>query len=807
MRDSPKNLFYFARFLSALLIGFHIAWSIPLTVEMQEPNLSTYTMRPGIEGDGKSRLKQALSFPSAGLEESWILAPRLDVVFQRMEQSAPEAANRFKVLQALARTRWDDILANRVQPLRIAVVIPAYHREIQRIQSQDSIVLKLEELQQLAETDRREKTEFILYVVDDKAPEGLQPVVEDSYARANIYQGVIRLRTLRLARELAARNPAVSAVGDLSQSVKWGALALGMATAVREGADIVVMSDVDTNQRLTEIPSIIYPIVKQNASAVVGSRFLPGSSTNNMAIHNYIELFLFNPLAHTVFPEIRNVRDVQSGFKAFSAAALKKALPRMRTFRLAGDSELLYLIASTGGKIVEVPRSELEEAPEATTIDAARYADFVTQLIQQKELHKAEALLTAQGRAYVEAIQRIDVQNWRVQQDRLEAAVTGVQEGVFPPEQAAQMVADILFAAGLEEEPYRVRVEKKVVSRVTKDMENPAVYFDADLFNSAKKTHGPSFALVQGEGNEMWIHMHLTTAAPKPRRRVDDPGLLFKIIVRDGKIVGLTDVLAESLAPPLRGFVPLKGLIPQDLLDRLTEIGYRLLMEQTGSFEKAIQAGASQSALLQAIAPGEASGIFEMMSKRQIARAQGISGSDRITLTTSDGKKEIVFRVLSKEAGLEGYVDEQLALLADAAQGPGILVIETAVLSRRISLEEFVARVPADLSGRIVLFGEGAAPVKERALENNIVVVESGQVADLVIALASFRTADRIGFLGSPQWAAALSRMLPASMKVVPLDPAIGFRQILLSLGIPRAVLDQIDLSLLEEELTTLHSA
>lgn len=144
-------------------------------------------------------------------------------------------------------------------------------------------------------------------------------------------------------------------------------------------------------------------------------------------------------------------------------------------------------------------------------------------------------------------------------------------------------------------------------------------------------------------------------------------------------------------------------------------------------------------------------------------------------------------------AGMEEtWMESFMRILEEAApQGPGVLVIEAGVVSSRIGLAEFVARVPRQLADRLVLFGKDSAEVKEIAARNGIAVVDSDKLSDLVLQLMVLGDeADQVGYLGNPLAAAALDEMLP--MEVTPLDPETTLDKLLRYLGYPDAVVELI---------------
>lgn len=130
-------------------------------------------------------------------------------------------------------------------------------------------------------------------------------------------------------------------------------------------------------------------------------------------------------------------------------------------------------------------------------------------------------------------------------------------------------------------------------------------------------------------------------------------------------------------------------------------------------------------------------------------------------------------------AGLE----ETPSLLAEAAQGPGVVVVEREVLAERAGLEALVKRLPPGLTERVIVFRDG-------------------DLSGLAATLMASPYADRVTYVGLEEQARRLHRLLPASLPVSYLPPTAGLEQIVLALGIPREVVEQVLPAGLEESLT-----
>ena len=132
-------------------------------------------------------------------------------------------------------------------------------------------------------------------------------------------------------------------------------------TAFREarrlGAAALVLIDGDGQHEAAEIESIVNPVLAGEADMVVGSRFL-GARNLIPAYRKFGQhsLTLATNLASGTW-----LTDSQSGFRAFSAAALEAL-----TFRAAGfsvESEMQFLAREHGLRVVEMPISVVYREP------------------------------------------------------------------------------------------------------------------------------------------------------------------------------------------------------------------------------------------------------------------------------------------------------------------------------------------------------------------------------------------------------------------------------------------------------------
>lgn len=126
------------------------------------------------------------------------------------------------------------------------------------------------------------------------------------------------------------------------------ALQTGNTYALQNGADIVVHFDADDQFKAEEIKSIIEPIIKDQADAVFGSRFL-GSAN-----FPFTKKFIIMPLARFINRLFGiKMTDPQSGFRALNKETLKQI--KIENRGMAHCSEILYKTFKTKARVIEVP--------------------------------------------------------------------------------------------------------------------------------------------------------------------------------------------------------------------------------------------------------------------------------------------------------------------------------------------------------------------------------------------------------------------------------------------------------------------
>ncbi|MFF7903793.1 glycosyltransferase [Streptomyces sp. NPDC007920] len=135
-------------------------------------------------------------------------------------------------------------------------------------------------------------------------------------------------------------------------SAKGGAVLWGLAQLHGAGHTVLAYTDLDLTYPLDQLGLHLAALDQPGVGAVVGSRRRDDS-------HGYYSPAGPNPairLYQQAVQELLGLRvtDPQAGFKAFTAAAIHTALPKVTDHGLSFDTELLAVLAATGHTVAEV---------------------------------------------------------------------------------------------------------------------------------------------------------------------------------------------------------------------------------------------------------------------------------------------------------------------------------------------------------------------------------------------------------------------------------------------------------------------
>jgi glycosyltransferase involved in cell wall biosynthesis len=117
--------------------------------------------------------------------------------------------------------------------------------------------------------------------------------------------------------------------------------------ALSYNPDIVLVLDADGQHDPFFIKQIIEPLINKEADMVIGSRFVKGGKTD-APIYRRIGLFLLNRNLGG------NVKDVQSGFRAFTRQALE-VISKTKADDFGVELEQVSIASKSGLRVKEVP--------------------------------------------------------------------------------------------------------------------------------------------------------------------------------------------------------------------------------------------------------------------------------------------------------------------------------------------------------------------------------------------------------------------------------------------------------------------
>jgi dolichol-phosphate mannosyltransferase len=146
---------------------------------------------------------------------------------------------------------------------------------------------------------------------------------------------------------------------------KGGGVIAGMKAAA---TPFVGYMDADGSTSLTEMERLFDRLA--TADGAIGSRWVPGSVlTVRQGFRRRVESRLFNLMVRALFG--LDYRDTQCGAKAFRKEAIDAVLSSTRSTGFEFDVELLWRLARSGYRVVEVPITwENRDESKVATSDA-----------------------------------------------------------------------------------------------------------------------------------------------------------------------------------------------------------------------------------------------------------------------------------------------------------------------------------------------------------------------------------------------------------------------------------------------------
>lgn len=146
-----------------------------------------------------------------------------------------------------------------------------------------------------------------------------------------------------------AKNAGATVANHLINLGTGAALSTGLKIAKWKKADIVVTMDGDGQHDPNDIPTLLRPLIEEEADIVLGSRFL--GNIKSMPFYKKIGNRFLSFI--TSMRCGKKITDSQCGFRAYSAKVFKSIIHNSVDYTWA--SELLVRVISSDYKCIEVP--------------------------------------------------------------------------------------------------------------------------------------------------------------------------------------------------------------------------------------------------------------------------------------------------------------------------------------------------------------------------------------------------------------------------------------------------------------------
>ena len=205
----------------------------------------------------------------------------------------------------------------------LSLVVPAFNEE-KRLPAT---------LERIAEYRRAQGLSAELLIVDDGSRDATREVAR-AFARDKAWVRVVHYddeknRPVNRGKGFAVRQGVLASVG-------------------RE----VLFSDADLSYPVEEMEKLLPPIVRGDCNIALASRALPESDSAHQPWYRELMGRTFNKLVQTVIRT--DIRDTQSGFKAFHGDVARRLFALARIDGFGFDTEIIYLANKFGYRTLEV---------------------------------------------------------------------------------------------------------------------------------------------------------------------------------------------------------------------------------------------------------------------------------------------------------------------------------------------------------------------------------------------------------------------------------------------------------------------
>lgn len=128
---------------------------------------------------------------------------------------------------------------------------------------------------------------------------------------------------------------------------------IGYNYAIKKDYDIVVMLHGDVQYAPEKIPNLIEPLLKNEADAVFGSRFLGNPIKGGMPLWKFVGNRFLTYIENMVLG--LNLSEFHSGFRAYNCSSLKKIPFNLCADDYYFDTDIVIQMKLKGMKIKEIP--------------------------------------------------------------------------------------------------------------------------------------------------------------------------------------------------------------------------------------------------------------------------------------------------------------------------------------------------------------------------------------------------------------------------------------------------------------------